>query len=260
MGEVSLPSLPALAVAAAGTMAALRVLLASRSPATTDALVAVGWGPKRLRLAAATTSLAAGAAMFWWARPDDVPLSADSLTHLGAQQTPAAAWAVAVLLVMPGFVERVLRAMALARYVRRRDDALLAWLRRIRLFVAAGRPISAAVLDAAERTTEPAFRPIAGTVNYAVTNGLDPLSAVAQRLGGTSAATLLGSVEAAERSGAGASDLLDGVLARVVGAMVDVRRERIDALGRMIGVAASASAVLAGAVVVLAVVVTLPST
>lgn len=256
---------PATALAAAGVIAALRVLLATPRAATADSLIAVGWGPRRLQLVAVTASLVAAAAVYWWMLPDDLPLATlpaatVATARLPTQHAPALAWALVVVLLLPGFVERVLRAGALARYERRRDAALVDWLRRIRMFVAAGRPISAAVLDAAERTTEPAFRPIAGTVNYAVTNGLDPLSAVAQRLGGTSAATLLGSVEAAERSGAGASELLDDVLARVVSAMDDVRRERIDALGRMLGVAASATAVLAGAVVVLAVVVTLPST
>ncbi len=260
-----LPPLAALALAAAGVVAALRVLLATRRASTADALVAVGWGPRRIQLLSAAMSFAASVAVLWWQLPADVdlrevPAHAAATQSAPAQLAPALAWALVVLLVMPALIERTLRAMAVARYERRRDDALLGWLRRIRLFVAAGRPISAAVLDAAERTTEPAFRPTAGTVNHAVTSGRDPLSAVAQRLGGTSAATLLGSVEAAERSGAGASDLLDGVLARVVGAMVDARRERIDSLASLLGIAASASAVLAGAVVVIAVVVTLPST
>ena len=117
-----------------------------------------------------------------------------------------------------------------------------------------------AVLDAAERVTDPAFAPAAGAVNAAVISGRDPLAAVAALLSDSPTASLLRTVDVAERSGAAASQLLDRVLDRVVRAIDDRRRESIDRLGRSVGASASMLAVVASGVVMVTIVMTLPST
>ena len=81
----------------------------------------------------------------------------------------------------------VLRGAILAGYRARRDGALLEWLRRIRLYCAAGRPINDAALAAAERVESPAFAPAATSINLALAAGRDPLSAAAPHFAGSAA-------------------------------------------------------------------------
>lgn len=214
-------------------------------------LAALGWTAPRLAVLATVAAVSAvGVAFVVSTRFSDAAAASPALalawSLLGAV---TAAWAV------PG----VAASSALSGNHRRLDDAVLLWLRRIRLFVAAGHPISVAVLDAAERVSDPVFAPAAGAVNAAVLGGRDPLAAVAAQLADSPTASLLRTVDAAERSGAAASQLLDRVLDRVVRAMDDRRRESIDRLGRSVGASASLLAVVASAVVMATVVMTLPS-
>ena len=238
--------------AAAGAAAALRLLAPSeRRQRDRRQLAALGWSPQRL------LSLSAAAAACI------VAVSVFGRVQLGGSVSTLPAgvlsWSLLALVIVPPMVPRLIASVVLAGHRRRLDAAVLLWLRRIRLFVAAGRPISAAVLDAAERVADPAFAPAAGAVSAAVIGGRDPLAAVAAQLADTPTAALLRTVGAAERSGAAASELLDRVLDRVVRAVDDRRREAIDRLGRSVGAAASMLAVLASAVVMVTVVMTLPS-
>lgn len=215
-------------------------------------LAALGWTAPRLAVLAATVAVSAfGIGFVASAR-----FSADA----AASPASALAWSLLAAVVVAWAVPGGVAAVASSAGRRRLDDAVLLWLRRIRLFVAAGRPISVAVLDAAERVSDPAFAPAAGAVNAAVLGGRDPLAAVAAHLADSPTASLLRTVEAAERSGAAASQLLDRVLDRVVRAIDDRRRESIDRLGRSVGASASLLAVVASAVVMITVVMTLPST
>lgn len=230
----------------------------SSGVAGTAELASMGFGPRRIGgLTAAATLLVAGAAALHalGRRPPASPAALDAQTI--AEMT---AWVLLVVLWLPTVLSRLLRAAAGTRYLRRRDAAVLLWVRRIRLLVAAGRPTNAAVLDAAERVDDRAFGPTAGAINLAVATGRDPLAAAATRLRGSDAAALLGTVDTAERSGAGASELLDRVLQRVLRTLDAQRRERIDRLGRAATTTASLNTILAGGVVVLMVVATLPST
>lgn len=214
-------------------------------------LAALGWTAPRLAVLAVVVAVSAvGIAFVASTRfSEDAAASPAMALAWSLLAAVAAAWAA------PGVVV----SSALSSNRRRLDGAVLLWLRRIRLFVAAGHPISVAVLDAAERVTDPAFAPAAGAVNAAVLGGRDPLSAVAAHLADSPTASLLRTVDAAERSGAAASQLLDRVLDRVVRAMDDRRRESIDRLGRSVGASASLLAVVASAVVMVTIVMTLPS-
>ncbi|WP_419944427.1 type II secretion system F family protein [Candidatus Poriferisodalis sp.] len=214
-------------------------------------LAALGWTTPRLAVLAAVVAVSTVGIAF----AASTRFSADA----AASPALALAWSLLVAVAAAWAVPGLVATSALSGNRRRLDDAVLLWLRRIRLFVAAGHPISVAVLDAAERVSDPAFAPAAGAVNAAVLGGRDPLAAVAAQLADSPTASLLRTVDAAERSGAAASRLLDRVLDRVVRAMDDRRRESIDRLGRSVGASASLLAVVASGVVMVTIVMTLPS-
>ena len=240
------------AMAGTGAAAALSsISVSERKRRSRRQLAALGWSTARLTMITAAVAVAAiGVGFVAGAR-----LPAQG----GSSPESALAWSLLVAVVASWAVPAVIVGAVLSGHRRRLDGAVLLWLRRIRLFVAAGRPISVAVLDAAERVSDSAFAPAAGAVNAAVIGGRDPLAAVATQLADSPTASLLRTVEAAERSGAAASQLLDRVLDRVVRAIDDRRREAIDRLGRSVGASASLLAVVASAVVMVTVVMTLPS-
>ncbi|WP_419839605.1 type II secretion system F family protein [Candidatus Poriferisodalis sp.] len=240
------------ALAGFGALAALGTLLATeRKRRNRRSLAALGWSTARLTMLTVAVAVAAIAVGF---------VAGARLPAQGAASPDSAmAWSLLVAVVASWVVPAVITSAVLSGHRRRLDGAVLLWLRRIRLFVAAGRPIGVAVLDAAERVTDPAFAPAAGAVNAAVIGGRDPLAAVAAQLADSPTASLLCTVDAAERSGAAASQLLDRVLDRVVRAIDDRRREAIDRLGRTVGASASLLAVVASAVVMVTIVMTLPS-
>ncbi len=240
------------AMAGTGAAAALSSLsMSERKRRNRRQLAALGWSTARLTMITAAVAVAAIGVGF---------VAGARLPAQGASSPESAlAWSLLVAVVASWAVPAVIVGAVLSGHRRRLDGAVLLWLRRIRLFVAAGRPISVAVLDAAERVTDPAFAPAAGAVNAAVIGGRDPLAAVATQLADSPTASLLRTVDAAERSGAAASQLLDRVLDRVVRAIDDRRREAIDRLGQSVGASASLLAVVASAVVMVTVVMTLPS-
>lgn len=223
-----------------GAGAALRlVLTAAPQEANTVELAAAGWPPNRLRGAsAAATSLVAATV-----------LAAGTLL---AGYRAAALAAVGLSLWVPVAAAPLLRATVLSGYRTRRDAALLEWLRRIRLYVAAGRPINDAAVEAAERVEAPAFAPAATSINLALASGVDPLSAASTHFAGSPAETLVGTLAAAERGGAAATGLIDRLIAQAVHALEDDRRIRIEALGRSVAGTGTLAAITASAVVVIA--------
>lgn len=253
LGFASIGSLVLWALSGGAAATAIRLLAPrERSRRNRRDLAALGWHPARVLGVTAALTAAAVVAVGVLTPRIGSPGNADPLAGLH--------WALLVAVMVPVAMPRAVASVVLAGNRRQLDGAVLLWLRRIRLFVASGRPINAAVLDAAERVTDPAFAPAAGAINAAVIGGRDPLAAVARQLHDSPTAALLATVDAAERSGAAASQLLDRVLDRVVRAIDDRRREAIDRLGRTIGAAASGLAVLASAVVMITIVMTLPST
>lgn len=226
--------------ALSGTAAALRlVLTAAPEPANTVELAAAGWHPARLRGA----SVVATAAVAVLLAVAGTLVAGARAGLLGA--VTAALWA-------PVTSAPLLRGMVLAGFRARRDAALLEWLRRIRLYAAAGRPINDAAVEAAERVEAPAFAPAATSINLALASGRDPLTAVSAHFAGSAAETLIGTLAAAERGGAAASDLIDRLVSQAVQALEDQRRVRIEALGRVTSNTATLAAVTASAVVVVA--------
>ena len=226
--------------AISGAGAALRlVLTAAPRRANTVELAAAGWPPARLRTASVVaTPLIAGVIMV-----------AGSLL---AGFRNGALVAVAVSLWVPVATAPLLRGIVLSGYRARRDAALLEWLRRIRLFTAAGRPINDAAVEAAERVEAPAFAPAATSINLALAAGHDPLSAAEAHFAGSPAETVVGTLAAAERGGAAATGLIDRLIAQAVQALEDNRRVRIEALGRSVAGTGTLVAVTASAVVVVA--------
>ena len=226
--------------AMSGVGAALRLVLCDAPGRTnTVELAAAGWPPHRLRVASVVvTSLAVGVIVV-------------AGTILAGYRSGALA-AVAVSVWVPVIASPLLRRMVLSGYRARRDAALLEWLRRIRLYAAAGRPINDAAVEAAERVEAPAFAPAATSINLALASGMDPLSAASAHFAGSPAETLVGTLAAAERGGAAASGLIDRLIAQAVSALEDQRRVRIEALGRSVAGTGTLAAITASAVVVVA--------
>ena len=229
-------------MAAAGAGAAMRLVLCSAPrAANTVELAAAGWPPARLRTTSVVaTSLVAGV----------IVVAGTILAGFRA----AAPAAVAASLWAPVVAAPLLRGIVLSGFRARRDAALLEWLRRIRLYVAAGRPINDAAVEAAERVEAPAFAPAATSINLALASGADPLGAAAEHFAGSAAETLIGTLAAAERGGAAATGLIDRLVTQAVQALEDDRRVRIEALGRSVAGTGTLAAVTASAVVVLALV------
>lgn len=227
-------------VAVSGAAAALRlVLTAAPQSANTVELTAAGWPPARLRAASvvATALLAI------------LILAAGTV---GADARTGALAVVAVAPWVPVATVPAMRKTVLAGFRVRRDAALLEWLRRIRLYVAAGRPINDAAVEAAERVEAPAFAPTATSINLALASGQDPLTAAADHFEGSPAETLVATLAAAERSGAAATSLIDRLIDQAVQALEDQRRVRIEALGRAVAGTGTLVAIAASAVVVVA--------
>ena len=226
--------------AVSGAGAAVRlVLTAAPRRANTVELAAAGWPPHRLRAASVVaTVLAAGV----------IVAAGTILVGLRA----AVLAAVAVSVWVPAAASPLLRGMVLSGYRARRDAALLEWLRRIRLYTAAGRPINDAAVEAAERVEAPAFAPAATSINLALASGVDPLSAASAHFTGSAAETLVGTLAAAERGGAAAAGLIDRLIAQAVHALEDDRRVRIETLGRSVAGTGTLAAITASAVVVIA--------
>ena len=226
--------------AVSGAAAALRLVLAAAPRrVNTVELAAAGWPPHRLRAASVVATSVVAALV----------LSAGTL--LAGYRSGALA-AVALSLWVPVAASPSLRGMVLTGYRARRDAALLEWLRRIRLYVAAGRPINDAAVEAAERVESPAFAPAATSINLALASGVDPLSAASGHFVGSPAETLVGTLAAAERGGAAATGLIDRLIAQAVNALEDHRRVRIEALGRSVAGTGTLAAITASAIVVIA--------
>ena len=227
-------------MAASGAGAAVRLVLCDAPRwANTVELAAAGWPPGRLRAASVVaTSLVAAV----------IVVAGTIVAGFRAGALAAAAVSVWV----PVAAAPLLRAMVLSGYRARRDAALLEWLRRIRLYVAAGRPINDAAVEAAERVESLAFAPAATSINLALASGVDPLSAASAHFAGSAAETLVGTLAAAERGGAAATSLIDRLIAQAVHALEDHRRIRIEALGRAVAGTGTLAAITASAVVVLA--------
>jgi len=228
--------------ALSGAGAAIRLVFDAepgRVTGRTAELAAAGWAPQRLRRASTTATvlvmilaLAAGTLLYGYRSGVLIALTVGFWTPL-----------LAPLL---------LRALVLSGYRVRRDAALLEWLRRIRLYTAAGHPINDAAVEAAELVESPAFAPAATSINLALASGNDPLSAAAHHFAGSEAETLIGTLAAAERGGAAASSLVDRLISGAVNALEDTRRTRIEALGRAVAGTCTIATIVASAVVVLA--------
>lgn len=225
---------------ACGTAAAVRLALSDAPrPTGTVELAAVGWPPARLRAATAAATVAVCGLVL-------IAGAATASVRAGTLAAAAAGlWA-------PVATAPLLRGLVLAGFRSQRDGALLEWLRRTRLYCAAGRPINDAAVAAAERVRTPAFAPAATTINLALAAGHDPLAAAVGHFAGSTAETLVATLAAADRGGAGATGLIDRLISQAVKALEDDRRVRIEALGRAVTGTATLVAVTASAVVVLA--------
>ena len=233
-------------VAVSGALAAVSLLLRPPRPETRlEELAAAGWSPPGVTAAAWVASVVATA-----------PAVAAAAALAGAN---AGVVGGAVGLVwLPRLTPALVKAVILAGYRHRRDLVALAWLRRIRLLAAAGRQIDEAAVTAAAEITDPGFDTAKSEINRALSAGRDPLAAIAAQLAGSPAETLVTTLAEAKRSGAGATELIDGLLDRSVRSLEAARRARFTALGRSVMVTSNLITVVVSVMILAGVMLTLP--
>ena len=234
-------------LAASGTMAAVTLVLRPPRPETRlEELAAAGWSPAGVTAAA-------------WIASTVVAIGAAAATAAAAGGGAGATVGVMGLVWLPRLAPALMRAVILAGYRQRRDMMALAWLRRIRLLAAAGRQIDAAAVSAAAEITDPGFDTAKSEINRALSAGRDPLAAISAQLAGSPAETLVTTLAEAKRSGAGATELIDGLLDRSVRSLEAARRARFTALGRSVMVTANLITVVVSVMILAGVMLTLPS-
>lgn len=233
-------------LAGSGALAAVSLLLRPPRPETRlEELAAAGWSPTGVTAAAWVASVIA-----------TVPASVGAAAVVGADAGMVVG--VVGLVWLPRLAPALLKAVILAGYRHRRDLVALAWLRRIRLLAAAGRQIDEAAVTAAAEITDPGFDTAKSEINRALSAGRDPLAAIAAQLAGSPAETLVTTLAEAKRSGASATELIDGLLDRSVRSLEAARRARFTALGRSVMVTSNLITVVVSVMILAGVMLTLP--
>ncbi len=210
---------------AVGSLISLAVFLVATDPPEyhdAEDLAAAGWTPLKVSAVAWVLGIAGALTVF---------LGLALLT--GARAAPAVG--IAIVAWAPVALPSRLRQAILRGHDRRQAGALHSWLRRVRLYTAVGLPMRDAVVNAAHQTTERAFTPVASAIAVALEGGRDPLIAATQRVRGSGAETLLGTVETVERTGAAATRLIDHLVDRAITVYGAAAAERTDRLGRTTG-------------------------
>ena len=211
-------------LAVASLVALAVVLILTDPPVYHDAedVAAAGWAPPMFTALSAACTLVVAVAVF------TVVAGATGSRAAPAVGVAAGAW-------MPLLLPPRLRRTVLDSHSRRQATALHSWLRRVRLYTAIGMPLRQAAVEAAHQTTERAFTPVASAIATALEGGRDPLTAAAQRVSGSAAETLLGTVDTVERTGAASGELIDHVMDRAIAVYATTAAERTDRLGRTTG-------------------------
>ena len=213
-------------------------------PLSAVSLSDAGWTVAAVRLLAWAASAAAAAALF-----------AAAAWLFGvrgglAVAVSAGAW-------LPAVAARAIAWSAIAGADAKQDDALMGWLYDMRLLAAAGVPINAACVAAARQIDDPAFAAVRSAIAEAVATGADPLRFAAERLAGRPAADIIASIEAAERSGAATTGLLDQVFSRAAAGLEDGRRQAIDRLASSVALQITLLSISIGALLIVAVIASL---
>lgn len=208
--------------AAVALLVALAVVLVVTDPAEhhdAEDLAAAGWN---------STMVTAGS----WAAAVTIALLVFAAVAVTTGSRAAPAVGVATGAWVPLWVPAWIRRLVLRAHSLSQSSALHSWLRRVRLYTAVGLPMRDAAVEAAHATTERAFTPVASAIALALEAGRDPLTAAAQRVRGSAAETLLGTVDTVERSGAAATELIDHVMDRAIAVYSADGAERTDRIGR----------------------------
>lgn len=207
------------------SLVSLGVVLAVTDPPEyhdAEDLAAAGWTPSKVSAVS-------------WIMASAGALSLFAVLALATGSRAAPALAISLGAWVPVLLPARLRRAILRAHSRRQASALHSWLRRVRLYTAVGLPMRDAVVKAAHQTTERAFTPVASAIAIALEGGRDPLIAAAQRVRGSAAETLLGTVDTVERTGAASTRLIDHVVDRAITVYAAAVAERTDRLGRTTG-------------------------
>ena len=184
-------------------------------------LLAVGYDNTKLQTASATVAAV-------------LAVCTGTVVNVTSDPHTALMTAITVAAVLIQVLPRLLEAVFLASFRKRRDRSALFFLRRLRLQVAGGTALNDAARAAAQAETDPAFEPVRSAVHAAANTRTEPLLAIARSLAGSPVDTILGTAASAERSGSATGADLDDLIDRAVEALEDERRLGIDKLGRAI--------------------------
>lgn len=246
-GEAYAMNAWAVTAASFAVVGAVNILRPGRTHPHQQELAAAGWAEHRTRVAAvAVTGLVAvfaGAVcgtVFGWA--SSVPFVAAGVVWL------------------PFVIPRLIQNGVLASIRPARDVAILSWLQLMRLYTASGAPVTAAAVEAAERTADKAFYTISHSIDQALQIGADPLAAAARSARGSAAETLLATITTVDQTGAGAAGLIDRILDRSIQLLNAADTARIDKTARTVTAATTLISVITGVLILTAVMLTLPTT
>lgn len=211
-------------VAAASLISLGAVLVLTDPPEYHDAedLAAAGWTPSKVSAVS-------------WGLGAFCALTMAAGVALVTGEPAAFPMGISIGLWAPIILPARLRRAILRSHSRRQAGALHSWLRRVRLYTAVGLPMRDAAVSAAHQTTERAFTPVASAIAVALEGGRDPLIAAVQRVRGSGAETLLGTVDTLERTGTASTKLIDHLVDRAITVYGAAVAERTDRLGRTTG-------------------------
>ena len=212
--------------AAVASMVSLGVVLVVADPPVPhddEDLAAAGWSPAMVTLVSWTVAAFVAFGVF-----------AVLLAATGSRGAPAAGFAAGAW--MPVLVPTRLRRAILDAHSRRQASrAALVGCAGCACTRRWGCPCVTPPWKPPTRPPSGRFGPVASAIAVALEGGRDPLTAAAQRVRGSAAETLLGTVDTVERSGAAGAGLIDHVVDRAIAVYAAAGAERTDRLGRTTG-------------------------
>ena len=232
--------------ASAGAAAIANIFRPGRSHPHRAELTAVGLNDTRVR----TLTLALTGIFM-------IVIAALAGATLGWKTGIALTWAIGVW--MPLALPNIIRNSNLNTGRIRREQSILSWMQRIRIYTAAGLPLAAAAVQAAEQVKDKQFRYVANNIREALLSGNDPLHAASRACAGSSAETLLNTITTMDQTGAASQTVIDKIIDRSITILNAKRAAQTEKIARGIQTATTLIALLVAALMLLAIMQTLPS-
>ena len=186
-----------------------------------------------------------------------IVIAALSGATLGWKTGITLTWTIGVW--MPLALPNIIRNSNLNAGRVRREQSILSWMQRIRIYTAAGLPLAAAAVQAAEQVKDKQFRYVANNIREALISGNDPLQAATRASAGSSAETLLNTIATIDKTGAASQTIIDKIIDRSITILNSKRTTQTEKIARETQTTTTLIALLVAALMLLAIVRTLPS-